>query len=802
MLFVLYPIFALTGAIQPLVMPFFFDLQNLVCLLALVCLFISKYWARVLVSLLVGAFISACHVDQRVSAQLPESLENQPLVVTGTVVSKSRSQNGFTRFDFYVDHHQIAEDSIGANSAFDHWQGGKALLSVRDNGIFPFHIERGQEITLPVKLRRPRGLVNPGGFDYHAWLLSKNYVARGYVFMSNGNQIVLNSHQKNKKQSVHSLVNEIDEYLGGTLFEKQLYTSGYLKQEAILRALLLGDKSLISPEQWDTFLHTGTIHLMAISGLHVGLLAGFSFFLIRRILSPFSDWLGIVALRVIPAVFSLIVSGSYAFISGLGVPSQRAWLALLVFYAIHLFGRTTNPYRIVLILALVVVFVNPFVLTQNGFLLSFGAVIVLLVAFSFRVRQDKSGVKTVFDFLKAQWVMLVGLLFLLMFCSLPVSPVGFFANVIAVPLISLLVLPCLFVSAAISVLSESVARAFLYMADFSLDMIMLVLEGISQVSSSIYLSLNSWWLAGSIGLFIFCSLIPRQFSLHAFAFVCFFTIVLSEKTNKVDQISVLDVGQGLSIVVNSQGNTLVYDAGAKFSESIDIGADVVAPFLRHRNVNQIDTMVLSHSDFDHAGGLEGLAQALPISRLYANDVPSLENTNTIDTCAVGKDFSHGNFNVSVLWPYSVSLEANRDHVKSNNRSCVLLFERGEFKALFAGDIESEVEYELLRKDLLPRDVDLLVASHHGSNTSSTAAFIKRLKPNHVVFSAGYKNRYRHPSPKVTARFEAFSESELWNTANDGAIQFTFEDANPTLSGAYRVESARQESGKPWERVLP
>ncbi|MFL0809156.1 MAG: DNA internalization-related competence protein ComEC/Rec2 [Agarilytica sp.] len=804
MLVVICAISALIGACFSLFSPMYDLVVNgeasnvyavLLTLLAIFAIFVFKsLYLRAFVCALAGCLIASLQLQATLNQQLPLALENEKLLLVASIQSRPESRGGYTRFDVRVD---AVESCISCSSLhlinipLQDFSNRKVMLSWKIKRHNSMELKRGQKVLIRAKLRRPRGLSNPGGFDYAAWLLSKRYAARGYVLSIEPIDASRDAREKrnwlniNTEDVFHAALSNVEGFI-----ETKLLQKNDLKQEAFIRALLLGDRSQVTKPHWNILKNTGTIHLLAISGLHVGLLAGFSFFLTRKVflvfslLSHYSRLQTITAMRTLPAVSSVFLSGAYVLISGMGVPAQRAWFGVVVFYIFYLGGHKINPLRLLLYIAVIVVFSNPLVLTQNGFWLSFTAVTIILATMGFRNHQPNIVAVNA----KTQWVLL-GLCLVLFSCGLPLAPLGVVANFIAVPAIACVILPCLFLATVFSLFSGVIAGALLQFGDTTLHVIVVLLKALDTLDLSLYFSVNSVWSFVCIAVFTILFLMPRAFHTRSVSVILLVLFLLSDHKPHDDRITVLDVGQGLAVVVESGKETLVYDTGARFSESFDIGSDVLAPFLRYRNIQNVESVVVSHDDNDHAGGLNGLANTIDIEALYFNGAQQTNRVGETSGCNIGLHFSVGAFNVTTLWP-----DASQDKTySSNNQSCVLYIERPNFTAIFAGDIENDVENALLRRGSLPKDIDLLIAPHHGSNTSSSTAFLHRLRPKHVVFSTGYENRYRHPAKKVLSRYQTNTDAQLWNTAIHGAIELTFDKENGT-----RIASNRSKSSKPWE----
>ena len=249
------------------------------------------------------------------------------------------------------------------------------------------------------------------------------------------------------------------------------------------------------------------------------------------------------------------------------------------------------------------------------------------------------------------------------------------------------------------------------------------------------------------------------------------------------RVTVLDVGQGLAVVAESGGQTLLYDTGPAFSERFDAGNAVVLPYLRTRKVNQLDYLVLSHNDLDHRGGLASIEAVLPVDLLLRGEADP-DRGEVVAGCGVDRQWQMGLINVTILALQSRHLQWN-----GNNRSCVVLLDIDGFRVLLPGDVESGRERELMQHPLLQSPVDVLLAPHHGSKTSSSPSWVRQLRPARVIFSAGYRSRYGHPHPTVLARYRKVG-AEVSCTSATGAQFFRFEHAGRPLVSYQREAEPR------------
>ncbi len=772
--------------------------------------FFRFFVARGIAVFILGCLLSFVQLHSVLNRQLSASLQGHELQATVVVLALPVEKGRSVRFVVRVI--EIARVGEKYCDQCAGLVGEKIRLSWRRAGAFET-LRAGQYWSLKVKLKTPRGFVNPGGFDYQAWLLNQGVSATGYVRSGNKNLMLplkksTRSSFQSPSQSSSKSPSQYFASIAGFI-EARLFASGGFESEAIMRALLLGDKSRLTPDQWNVFQKTGTTHLMAISGLHIGLVAMMFFIAVRRLIGVIPFALPVIVIRVLPVLFSVVFSGLYAGVSGFAVPSQRAWFIVVFANICYFFGRKINPFRVLLYAAIFVVLLNPLSVTQNGFWLSFTAVFLLVYCFAFRVERFSS----IKGLIIAQWVVCVGLSMVLFACVLPMSGLGPVANIVAVPLVSFVVIPALFLAALLSLWSAELSKIALTVADFSLQKLWSILHWLSSIDLNLWFSPFSVWFAvlGFIGcMFV---LAPRAFKLQLPGLILIVLVLFAGRSDRMSdfyRMTILDVGQGLSVVIESPSKTMVYDVGAKFSPSFDIGSRVLAPYLRYRNRMNIDSLVISHGDNDHAGGLKGLLALVRVERLFMNqdviDVQSgggqkkgenkqqkglggtgLSQPESIESCIKGLKWRMDDLEIKVLWPTLQSLSNNH----SNNDSCVVWLRSADVSILLTGDIEKTVENELISSGVLPKKVDVLLAPHHGSKTSSSLAFIHAVNARHVIFSSGYLNRYKHPSSVIEKRYR-LGGSKAWNTAEHGAITVEWR-----RDEFLRVFSERLKNAKLW-----
>ena len=758
----------------------------------LCALFLCLLRRKIMACFLLGMCYGIAWGQYALSHQLPEILNPSEFVVLGEVVGLPYVKDNNVRFNL-----RVMDDSDSDIVNADEFKR-ESLKAVRLSWYnHPTELQPGQVWRLKVKLRRPRGMVNPGGFDYQAWLIRQGISATGYVRSGKENRLV-----------AHQYSFDLWRFHLRTFIQK-LPSSDQVK--ALIIALTLGDRSIISSELWDALVLSGVVHLMVISGLHVGLVAAFSYVGgagAARLLSLLNFS---VTARYWGSACSLLASAAYAALAGFSLPTQRALVMILVVIVSVLVDRkVSRGWGFGLALAGVAI-VDPLAFSGVGFWLSFGAVACLLWLVPVRV-------KTPFwsRYVQIQCLVFIALLVPLIGYQLPIAWVSPLVNMVAIPWVSLLIVPlCLMATVVFPFYPDGAAELWTlagWFLDYFIRFIQIIpeLERHAVFDGSFiteilphYVSLPmSYAVVFALILVFFLILLPRGIPGKFLCVPLIGSLVLMPHNQRVPlTVSVLDVGQGLSVVVRTEGHTLVYDAGPGRKEGFNAGKAVVAPYLRYRGVQSLDMLVVSHSDNDHAGGAASLMALFhPLQTFLGEQLEwglesEIENEKiSTSFCRAGKSWVWDDVIFQFLSPSQslkkAGVSSNLSN-SNNNRSCVLKIQYKDQIIILPGDIEAIVERQLQRDKKIAQPITLLVAPHHGSKTSSTPSFVRTLKPEHVVFSAGYKHHFGHPAAAVVARYQG-EESVLWKTSEHGAIEFTWDE-----QGHLHVMSTRRAKKRYW-----
>jgi competence protein ComEC len=524
---------------------------------------------------------------------------------------------------------------------------------------------------------------------------------------------------------------------------------------------------------------TGTLHLIAISGLHISLVAGVVFFFARWLWA----WPGITVLRlpapVVGAVCALLAGTVYAALAGFVIPTQRALIMLAVAMSGILLRRRYPPTQLLAAAALAVLLYDPLAIMAAGFWLSFAAVAVIV--FSMQGGQTQRSILYKWGYV--QWAIALGMLPLMLVMFQQVSLVAPLANMLAVPVFDLMAVPLTLIGALLlTIFPDGFAAYFFKLAAGLLSGLWQGLTWLADISFSQWTQpVPSWWAlsCGVVGVIVL--LAPRGWPARWVGAVWLLPLVLVRPpTPAAGELwfTLLDVGQGLAAVVRTQTHTLVFDTGPRLG-TLDTGEAVVVPYLRTVGVPRVDAMIISHGDNDHIGGAESVINALPVGEI-SSSVP--ERFPSARSCQSGQTWNWDGVDFVILNPVTIGSG------RVNNDSCVLQVRSRFGKLLLPADIEAKAERDLIQRWGTELRSTVLVAPHHGSKTSSTPEFIDAVAPRYVLFPAGYRSRYHHPHPDVVQRYTE-RNIERRDSPTAGALEFRL-DANGIKTTAFREQHKR------------
>jgi competence protein ComEC len=690
------------------------------------------------------------------------------------------------------------------------WQRRRLQVSI----LQALALAPGQHWQWQLRLRRPHGFANPGGFDYEAWLLQRGIAATGYLRDSVHNrQLAASSGRPWFQQLRHRLQQQLRDPALPPLLH-----AGFIE------ALGLGLQQDISDEQWQHFSRLGLNHLVVISGLHLALVSG-ALFRLGLALARCSPWL---LLRCpaprCAAVLALGGAWLYAGLAGFALPVQRALAMTAVYCCGPLLARQTSSRQSLQLALLLVLLLDPLAPQSPGFWLSFLAVAILLGCgqHSKAAQQAEEGTKDrasdvsmgaeadredargegcsalarvwqrLCQALQLQLLLGLGLLPVMLVFFQQASMLAPLANLPAIPWIGLLVVPCCLLGLLLLPLSRELAAVPLQCADFLLDLFLHCVETLSKRWPGGLLTLPPLQPLPLLLTLAMAALLlagrNRRWRLAGLALLP--VLLLWPEPRPVPgalELTVLDVGQGLAVLLRTHSQTLLYDAGPRYSERFDAGDDLLLPALRRLGVRQLDTVIISHGDLDHAGGLPAVMAQFPQALYIGADTSVFGNTARQQLCRP-QHWQLDGFDFRLLHP-------DHGRYNDNDSSCVLHVSGAAGSLLLPGDISRSIELQLLQQ--YPQlQADFVVAPHHGSKSSSSSAFLRRLQPRWVVYSSGYLNRFGHPAAEVRRRY-ALRGTTAYETAYSGAVHLQLHPAAAPL-----VQTQRALQPRFWHSAAP
>ncbi len=699
-----------------------------------------RYRGLILVgSCLLGFGWAGGFAHWRMSDALPVEWEGRDVEVVGVVTDLPQRFERGVRFTFAVEQAEGLVPKRIALSWYRHIEPEIEEEGDEESAPSALPLPRaGERWRFLVRLKRPHGNLNPHGFDYEGWLLERGIRATGYVRKS-----VLTGRLAEATYSVGALRESIRSRMLRALPDHPY--------AGVLVALAIGDQQAIAPELWRLFAATGITHLMSISGLHVTMIGGLLALLVGW------GWRRSVRLPLIwpaqkaAAVAGLLGAAAYALLAGFGVPAQRTLFMLAIVVAAMLSGRALTAAQILGTALVAVLLVDPWAVLAAGFWLSFAA-----VAFLFSIASGRAARHWVLEWLRAQWAITLGLIPVLLAMFQQFSLVSPVANALAIPVISLLVTPLVLLG------SVPGFAWLLGVAHAVLDGLMMFLVWLAGLPGALWQQhAPPPWSVPLAVLGALWLLLPRGFPARWLGVALFLPLffIFPERPGAGElSLSVLDVGQGQAIHVQTATHDLFYDTGPELGGT-DAGARHVLPYLRSIGVRQLDTLVISHADKDHAGGMDAVLAGLPVADLVGS-VPKSRR------CEDGMSWTWDNVKFQFLHPVAADYERRRT---TNAMSCVLLIESPHGRLLIPGDIEGAAEAALLARHATALQADILIAPHHGGRKTASADFVMAVGAREVIFPVGYRNRFGHPLPVVAERFAA-SGARLHRTDQTGAVR--------------------------------
>ena len=694
----------------------------------------SLRWSVLLAAALLMFALVGLRALEFAGGGLSPALEGRDIALTGVVTAMPQRNDGGLRFRFAVESASAGNEPVGLPAqVYLGWYGAVGDQAQRQ----PPELRAGERWQLTARLKAPHGNFNPHGFDYELWLWEQGLQATGYVRAGPKDpparrvgvtwQHPVEGARQSVRDAIYARVQD-------------------RKAAGLLAALVVGDQNAIDRADWDVFRATGVAHLMSISGLHITMFAWAASLAIGWLWRR-SSWLCLAW----PTQHAALVGGialatGYAVFSGWGVPAQRTIWMLATVGLLRLSGRRWPWPQVWLLACAAVVAIDPWALLQAGFWLSFVAVGVLFASDAGGQGEGRQGARArLAAFFREQGVVTLALLPLTVLLFGQVSVVGLLANAIAIPWITLLVTPLAMAGVLFAPLWD--------VAAWALQALSLWLEWLARWPwATLSTAAPPLWAAaaGLLGGVLLVLRLPLP--IRALGLPLLLPVLLWQPQRPPAgefELLAADIGQGNAVIVRTAAQTLVYDSGPRYSRESDAGHRVLVPLLRALG-ERVDMLVLSHRDLDHTGGAAAVLAMQPQAALVSSieDDHELQSLRKASRCVAGQRWQWDGVDFELLHPQAGDYQAG---AKSNAMSCVLRISNGRQSALLAGDIELAQEASLLRRDIDLR-ADVLLVPHHGSKTSSSAAFLEAVQPRIAIVQAGYRNRFGHPAAPVMERY--------------------------------------------------
>lgn len=695
---------------------------------------------------------------QAMQARLPRALEGRDVLVVGSLDGLPLARTDASRFTLRVESAQLDGRPLALHGLLTvSWYEGAPPLAPCTRW------------RLLLRLKRPRALLDPGSTDSERSALERGIVATGYVREDEGNRRL-----PGPRWCVDGTRAAIARGIAARVHDPH--------DAALLRAFAVGDTRGLDQQDWAVARANGVSHLIAISGFHVGVAAVFGVWLAWLVYALWPP----AALRLprpqAQAAAALLFAVVYSALAGFGLPTVRTLLMIAVVALARCSRRGSSGAQSLALAMIAILLADPLAVLAPGFWLSFVGVAFLILCLQ---AQGRGWRAFLHELSAGQLLMTVALLPLTLWFFGQASLVGALSNLVAVPVVSFVIVPCALFGMLLLLLCPPLAAPVLWLAariahaQWWLFERMATWPGAHWYLPAVQLHALLLAVVGALWMFM-----PRGVPLRWLGAALFLPLLLPPRSTPADgafRLWVLDVGQGLAVLVRTHDHLLVYDTGARYPSGFDLGEAVVLPSIHALGLSRVDMLMISHGDNDHAGGAQTVAEAFPQARRLAGEPARMRVP--MQQCAAGQAWQWDGVRFRVLSP------APGGGDRDNDSSCVLLVEGRGGRVLLPGDISSKVEPAVaaaVGAGLPP----VLVVPHHGSKTSSGAAFIAALRPSLALVSAGWRNRFGHPRAEVLARY-AEAGVPLFNTAVEGAVEVEFPaDGTPRRQPGWRRQQPR------------
>ena len=722
-------------------------------------------------------------------------LEGKKALVQGKVLSlvelgKSKLNQSTKALQIDLELNKVFDQNTGAYKIRLVWFNPNQKIFVGDYWQFC------------VNLKKPRNFYTKGSLDIEKYYFSERIHMQGKVIFCSDNLII----KKNKYGSImHKLRHSLSTKVNDLNFAEEGNSNS---KKGIILALGVGMKSAVNPKDLQIFQDTGTAHLLSVSGLHISLIVGLVFMMVRIIWAKVvsRNLLEKVPSNIVASVVSIVAALFYAILTGLSIATFRSMIMVNLYLFCLIIRKSINTKQIYFLSMLIILFVDPFCILSNSFWLSFLAVGILLYAYKNFNKQSTCFFK-ITSLLRTNGIMLIGLLPINAFLFGKVSLISYFANLIAIPIINFLVLPWILMGLFLLQFKVFLAKYLLFFVNYNLNILLNILKQLLKVPYSNIEFTNVSFLTCVIGCIASALLVLIKFSSKDIlkkylAVICFLPLFFRNNNIESPQhgdafITVLDVGQGLAIVIRLKNHVILYDVGSNNKVTLN--------YLKSLGYDQIDQVIISHTDSDHIGGLKSLVSSGLVKKFVTNidgyDAGGLKSQSCIPDFNWQVDGVHFQFlypshvnnydyirnNHLKYNPYSLAVKKTQNHRQNsednknrenrhnrhnrknkNDNSCILKITTNKHSMLLAGDISQKLEKLLVKKYAIQLKSDLLLIPHHGSIGSSSEAFIESVKPKVAIVSAGYLNTYGHPRKETLDKYLT-KNIKILNTIECGSV---------------------------------
>lgn len=699
------------------------------------------FWGRAgrwIGPLLFGFALAGLHATHALDLQLPSAWEQREVSVTGRIAELPGHESRRTSFLLRVDKDDAQPAPLRGRllrlAWYDHFDGSSTGRE---------RLMAGQRWQLTVRVRAPRGLRNPGSMDSEKHAMARRLTATGYIRNPDHAVLLSPPHGVNAWREAMSA---------------RIAAAVPAASSRYVRALALGDTRGLDDDDWLALRANGLTHLIAISGFHVGLVAGFFALAVAGLWWLWPALSMRCPLPIAAAVAGLAGAVIYAAAAGFALPTVRTVLMIAAVAAVRILRRRSSAFETLALAAIAVLLVDPLASISAGFWLSFFGVAWLLWCL------PDAGRRPLHDFLSAQGVASLGLLPLSVILFGQASLAGPVANLVAVPWWSLVVVPLALIGTGLEFIHEGWGALAWRAAAWCFELSWPLFERLAATDLALWWLPEPRWFALPLAcLAAFWMLLPRGVPGKALAVLLWLPLLLPARNlpppGEVELV-VLDVGQGLSVLVRTHKHSLLYDMGPAVPDGFDAGERAVLPALHALGAMRLDRAIVSHGDSDHAGGFPAVRKAIPLARAYT---PEGSPVSGAEPCLAGDQWTWDGVTFGFLHP--------PEHFPyfGNEASCVLRVQTAYGAVLLTGDIGAVIERDLVWRDPKAVRADVVLVAHHGSGHSSDPEFIAATGARFALVSSGHGNRFGHPRADVLERWR-LAGARTHDTAQDGALQ--------------------------------